>query len=205
MDTELNMDDPLEKLIAAKTNDELQDILLYIKDYSAAEVKLAISELQKRGKYFNELQLDYLKNVIQRKLIDENPNTPSYYSPKTIFTFSILCSVLYGSILFALNLKERRDKWVSIGFGITFMVFEITMSTIFNVDAFIILLVNAIGGGILAQYFWNRYIGKDIPYKKKSILISTLIAIALLIIFVLFIIFNEGMHNAFMANYETVY
>ncbi len=103
MDIKLTMDKPLENIMAAKTDDELHDILLDIRDYNANEVSSAISELQKRGKYFNELQLEYLANIIKRKRIDEDPNTPFYYSPKAIFSFSILCSVVYGSILLALN------------------------------------------------------------------------------------------------------
>lgn len=196
------MDNSLEKLMAAKTTDELHDILLDIKDYNANEVSSAISELQKRGKYFNQLQLDYLKRIIQGKLIDENPDTPSYYSPKAIFSFSLICSVLYGSILLALNLKERRDKLVSIGFGLTFMVFEITLVKMLNVGIVILFLVNAIGGKIIAQYFWYRYLGKNVPYKKKSILISYIIVLALFVTFVLFVIFNEGMRAAFKAGYE---
>ncbi len=196
------MDNPLEKVMAAKTDDELHDILLDIKDYSANEVSSAISELQKRGKYFNELQLDYLKNVIQRKRIDENPDTPWYYSPKAIFTFSVFCSVLYGAILLAINLKERRDKWASIGFGLTFLVFEITLYQVFNLGSSITFLVNAIGGGILAWYFWDKHLGKNIAYKKKSILVSVLIAIAIFALCVILVIFNEDMRNALKAGFE---
>ncbi len=85
--------------MASKTDEELETYLIDIKKYSAAEVKTALAEQQKRGKVYNQLQLNYIQQIILRKVVTEDPNTPVLYAKETIFIFSFLCSVLFGSIL----------------------------------------------------------------------------------------------------------
>jgi len=166
--------------MAAKTDEELETYLIDIKKYSAAEVRTALAEQQKRGKQYNQHQLNYMQQIIERKVLAEDPNTPILYAKETIFMFSFLCSVLFGAILLSINIKDQRDKWVVIGFGITYTVFMATIgANLAKGMAFIPIVLSAIGGVILQSYFWNRYIGKDVLYKKKSVLVPFLIAVAI--------------------------
>jgi hypothetical protein len=177
----INMNDPLENLMADKTDKELEGYLINVKQHTAAEITAALSELQQRGKEPNSMQLAYLNQIIRRKLIDEDPNVAVYYSKQSLFTFSILFSVLAASILLSLNLKDKREKWVIIGFGITYTVFMVTTVSQFSNNILIPFGFNALGGAVLQTFFWNRYIGKDTLYKRKSLLIPTLVAIAICI------------------------
>jgi len=166
--------------MASKTDEELETYLIDIKKYSAAEVRTALAEQQKRGKVYNQLQLNYIQQIIQRKVVAEDPNTPVLYAKETIFIFSFLCSVLFGSILLSINIKDQRDKWVVIGFGITYTVFMATIGgNLATGMAFIPIVLSGIGGVVLQSYFWNKYIGKDVLYEKKSILTPFLIAVAI--------------------------
>ena len=45
-------------------------------------------------------------------------------------------------------------------------------------DPLIVLAINAFAGIILQTLFWNKYIGKEVMYMKKPILIPFLIALA---------------------------
>lgn len=171
----------LANFMASLSDKELDKYLINHKNFSSSEIEAALVELQKRGKSFTDFQLQYFQNVIHRKQIEEDPNSPVYYSKMGIWWFSILFSVLFGAILLSFNLKDRREKWVVIGFGITYLVFMFTVldrvgSSSVTTTSFIL---NAIGGVVLQTYFWNKYIGLRTPYKSKSILIPILIGLAI--------------------------
>lgn len=186
------MDDSLEKLMASKTDDELDDYLIDIKLYSANEVRSAMRELEKRGKYMNQLQRDYFQKVIQSKLAEESEDTPVYYPRQSVFIYSMLLPVIFGFIVFALNLKNQRDKWVVIGFGITFFTVGVCLGSMLNAPARIPLLFNIIGAIIIESFLWNRYIGKDVLYKKRSMWAPVLIALAIVIPVALVSLYLDG-------------
>lgn len=174
------MNDSLENIMATKTDEELETYLIDIKKYSAEEVRTALAEQQKRGKQYNQLQLNYIQQIIQRKVIAEDTAIPVLYAKETIFIFSFLCSVFFGAILLSINIRDKRDKWVVIGFGITYTVFMATIGATLAVGMPLIpIVLSAIGGAVLQSYFWDKYIGKEVAYKKKSVLIPFLIAIVI--------------------------
>ncbi len=188
------MNQDLKDLMLAKTDEELDHYLRYPKKFSSSEMEIALAELQKRGKTLTDLQLLYLQRLIERKRIDEDPTVPAYYSKMGIWWFSILFSVLFGAILLALNLQNRRDKWVVIGFGITYLIFTFTIleqlePRYASSSSFIL---NAIGGAVLQTYFWNKYLGMRTIYKRKSILIPVVIALAVAIPLVVLSLYFRG-------------
>lgn len=175
------MDQDLKALMADKTDEELDHYLRYPKKFSSSEIETALVELQNRGKNLTDLQLLYLQRLIERKRIEEDPTVPAYYSQMGIWWFSILFSTLFGAILLSINLQNRRDKWVVIGFGITYFVLIFTVFERAGPSSATLTSVglNSIGGMVLQTYFWNKYIGVHTPYKRKSILIPVLIALAI--------------------------
>ncbi|RYG18642.1 MAG: hypothetical protein EOO07_08510 [Chitinophagaceae bacterium] len=180
--------------MAAKTDEELDNYLRYPKKFSSSEIEEALIELQKREKTFTDLQLLYLQRIIQKKRTDEDPHAPMYYSQMGIWWFSILFSVLFGAILLSLNLQNRRDKWVVIGFGITYVVFLFTI--VERVDAnsatLTSLVLNSIGGAVLQTYFWNKYIGMRTLYRRKSILVPVLIALGISVPLLILSVYFSG-------------
>jgi len=187
------MNQDVKDLLATKTDEELDNYLRYPKKFSSSEIEEALVELQRREKTFTDLQLVYLQRVIERKRIQEDPTIPSYYSQMGIWWFSVLFSVLFGAILLSLNIQNRRDKWVVIGFGITYFVFIFIMVERVGSSSATLtsIILNSIGGAVLQTYFWNKYIGMRTPYRRKSILIPVLIALGISVpLLILSVYFN---------------
>ena len=176
----IDRNDSFKALMIDKTNEELIDYLIDIRKHTADEVSAALEELQNRGKSYNETQLTYFRAVIKRKRLEESPDTPTYYSQQGITLFCILFSSLAGAILLSFNLKERREKWSVIGFGITYFVFLYILQDQTGLS-FVVLTLNAFSAVLLKYIFWNPYIGNNIFYHKKSLLIPLLIALAIAI------------------------
>ncbi len=198
-DQQDDLNNSLKELMATKTDEELENYLIDIKEYSSSEVRAALAEQQKRGKHYNELQLEYLHKIIKRKAADESSDTPTYYSQLAILLFSVFCSTLYGSILLALNVKNNRDKWIIIGFGLTYSILVITLANTLELHPMMPISLNTIGGFMLQTLFWDRYLDKDVLYKKRSILFPVLIAIGL---FMILILLNESLNNSFNMGFE---
>ncbi len=188
--------------MASKTDQELVDYLIDIRDYTADEITAALEELQKRGKRYNDEQLIYFQAVIKRKKLEEDPDTPRYYSQQGINLFVILFSVIGGAILLSFNLKNRVEKWSVIGFGVTYFLFLRLVQTIHN-DGLLILGLNAFSAVLLKYIFWNRYIGKDVFYLRKSLWIPLLITLVVLSPYIILVVYPNFMRG-FSENWEKI-
>lgn len=119
----------------------------------------------------------------------EDNNLPKLYSKGLILIFSGFFSVLFGAVLLLSNLKQLNEKkarlqvllfaMIYIG-GMIFTINSMKSSVNFSVP------LNILGGLILNEYFWNRYIGKDTEYNKKNWVKPTLISLGITVpIFIL--------------------
>ncbi len=96
---------------------------------------------------------------------------PEFYSKRLILIFSGLFSILFGAVLLLSNLKRAGEKKGM--FQVLIFVFIYVIGIIYTLDSMQTasnwsVLLNILGALILNEYFWNRYLGKDIEYKKKS-------------------------------------
>ncbi|SDR86289.1 hypothetical protein [Christiangramia echinicola] len=98
-------------------------------------------------------------------------NLPKLYSKRLILVFSGLFSVLFGTVILLSNLKKSGEKKGMIQVGIFALIYVtgmvITIQTM-NANTNLALPMNIAGALILNEYFWNRYIGKETEYEKKS-------------------------------------
>ena len=113
---------------------------------------------------------------------EEEKALPGLYSKRLILLFSGFFSILFGAVLLLSNLKQLNEKkgrlqvlifaliYVS---GMIYTINSIKSSVNFSVP------LNVLGGLILNEYFWNRYIGKDAEYEKKSWVKPTLISLGI--------------------------
>jgi hypothetical protein len=133
--------------------------------------------------------LFYDENIVK----DEN--APVYYSTRAIRVFSILCGVLFGSIMMAINLgkatEEKKGVGTVIGFGILFTIIEIYFLKDVKASFSLTYVCNLVGSYILNYLFWNKYIGTDTQYRAKPIWIPTIIGVILIGLFVLAIVLGE--------------
>ncbi len=116
--------------------------------------------------------------------LDDIDETPTLYSDKVIYVFSVLFSVIAGGILLARNLKEV-DRKDGIPHVLAFSVLYTFLSSYFLYVVKIGLLgtvvLAIIGSMVLNSYYWNAYIGKGITYYRKNYQKALMIVLLILI------------------------
>lgn len=193
-----------------KSDSELMDYVTKIERYTPTSIRAAIDELKKRGHNFSDEELSVLNrkihdNIEREKGKDDvhplkgsskwkrnvvtDANAPLYYSPGAIGVFSIVFTVVFGAVLLASNITNKKHKWTVIGFGIIYSALVILISQIPNNTSFTIIS-NIIGAGILTTVFWNKYIGRDTKFRTKPIWKALSISILITIPFVLAAIYG---------------
>ncbi|MBK8368777.1 MAG: tetratricopeptide repeat protein [Bacteroidetes bacterium] len=118
-----------------------------------------------------------------KKNVVDDPDAPQFYSERAIYGFSIAFSVLFGSILLAINLKQTGKKaqaWSVVAFGITYTAIQMFVLSSIERNTTGLGFVASMGGAlILNHYFWKTYIGKDIKYRTKPIWIPLIVGIVI--------------------------
>lgn len=175
------MDDPQETVISNMTDKELLRLITKAKRHTAMDIGYAVSELRKRGK-FNERKRSRILEVVREKIIDEDPEAPTYYSRETVVYASIFGTLLLGAILLALNVKSKYDRWVIIVGGATCTFYLFTMASIFKWSDMSLFEFFGLGGFLLSFPIWDFFIGPGFHYKKKSIWIPSLFAVAIFLL-----------------------
>ena len=131
------------------------------------------------------------QNIPQESTIfDDLKPVPEYYSQRAIYGFSFFCGALFGSILMAVNQNRTPDKkgvQEVIAFGILYTVFQIVAAqyTPPRAGSSFNMLLGIVAGTILNRFFWNKYIGQDVVYTKRSIVAPIIIAMVLIVLLVL--------------------
>ncbi len=171
------------------SKDELVNIIKNKDSEPDEKVSAAMGELRRRGFATDEGEIDLIKQVDQKP--DEN--SPTLYSVRVIYTFSILFSVVFGSILFALNLKTINKKEGIIPviiFSILYTALSIYVLSLVDLRSPGAFLFGAIGALIINNIFWNKYIGKNLLYHKKSFIKPLIIALIIFIPLTILIIWS---------------
>jgi hypothetical protein len=111
---------------------------------------------------------------------------PLLYSKKAIYVFSFLFSVLFGAVLMIINLRALRKPEGIVPTASFSLAYVATAYFLLDfLEAQLRQPINsgstlAMMGGILFQKFvWERFIGADIKYRKRSIVAPLIIGMAL--------------------------
>lgn len=147
----------------------------------------------------NDLTDSLLINKTEQK---EAPSVPVLYSKEAILLCSIFATTLFGGIVFALNLikikKEQLAFYTIIGSFIYFVLSIFISILLLKSSIFFILKsfamysflgLDVLGGLLLSRTLWNKYIGKDIVYKQKSILVPIIIYFSICFLLTAFLVF----------------
>ena len=117
------------------------------------------------------------------------------YAPNAIYAFSLLCGPVFGSIMLAMNTRRtetRKGTWQVLLFGLGYQVLLVCLSQYIPHSNFGMGIALSVPGGLLLKNtFWNLYIGKDTPYKRRSVLAPVIIAIIIIVLLVLLIVYAE--------------
>ena len=157
------------------------------------KVSAAILELKNRG--FDTTDYSQIIEISKKNEPKLDENSPTLYSDKVIYVFSVLFTVLFGGILFAINLKEIGNKKgiaPSVIFSLLYTVLSIYILDLINASSGIGLIFSGIGALILNKIFWNKYIGKDIAYHKKSFVKPLIIALIIFTPLIILIIWASS-------------
>lgn len=200
-----------QRLMTKKSDKELEEYLNNIMAYSRDIVEAAIQELKNRGRLFTEVELSTFESKIQErentigkntitvrdsieKNIVEDESALALYSRKTVDWTTLIFGIIVGSILMALNFKSVEKKKGIIAvlfFGILYFILEIFIMSFLPDDMassltnVVRLGLNGLGAYIMHTLIWNKFIGKDFEYRKKTVWLPILIGIIINVLFIL--------------------
>lgn len=115
---------------------------------------------------------------------------PQLYSKSLILVFALLFSTIFAAVILMSNLrtlgKKKEAGWVLL-FAVVYLFATAIVMQALSLSPSITAIANVIGAAILNEFFWNKFIGRDLEYQKKSWKKPMLIAvgIALVLFFVL--------------------
>lgn len=204
------MENSFKTYMASRSEQELDNYLINPHKFTPEAINAAIAELEQRGKVFIESDLETVRAVIKQKLeiransdqeeVKENfvvnDTIPEYYSNRAVYFFSIFFSVIFGAVLLAINLwSNKTARWNVIGFGILYTAAAVSVMSQFEITSVWSVVINAIGGSILTGFFWNKYLGKAVEYKKKPVWKPVLISVLISIPFAAAMIYSMSSPN----------
>lgn len=207
------MEIDFEKLMAAKSAEDLQKYMTDNSRYTPEAISAAINELRKRGRVFTETELIKINSDIEQKKENDNNNNftfdwkknvvtdidaPLFYSERVIWYFSILFGVITGGVLLSINLKKLNKKKVSfftLLFGIIYSIFTIWIIGLISEKtkstSGLTIGFNGVGAFVLHRFFWRKYIGKDTKYRARPFWGPLVICIVFATIIILATIYSS--------------
>jgi len=187
-----------------KTDVELEYILKNKTSYNAQAITASIQLLKDRNgqsieldSVEKELAIEKEKKEIAKATIinaekkkhniTDDLNAPELHSKRAIMVFSGLFSAIFGAVLLMYNMKNtdnKKGKYQVLIFGILFSLVTIAAINLFAIRGNSALIFNIVGGGILNEYFWNKFIGKEFKHRKRSWLKPAIISMLITILII---------------------
>lgn len=190
-----------------KSDSELAHIIENKEKYTPEALQAVVWELEERS-LIEQGEIDFPEfaeipkneTPIQNEELEktalnkENPfedfEQPTLYSKKAILGFTLFFSTIFGVVLMMYNLKvmkKYKERTQVLLFGILYIVLSYALLEVLPKIYFITLIFNFIGYAILVEYFWNKFLGKDLPHEKKSVTKPLVISLLITVFFVVLI------------------
>ena len=206
------MDDNFKILAALKSDEELHNYVDNREKYLPESVEAAVAELQHRGVEFSDDELKVIAedmkarratSSVQSNSIGfffdpekvkqvEDEGAPAFFTKRAIYGFSVFFTLIFGSIMLAINVSKTKNRsgiiWIIL-YGLGFTVIISMLAQYFHLNSGFGIMLNILGTYPMNNFFWNKYIGNDRLYRVKPVWIPLIIGIALSAL-VLYIIFK---------------
>lgn len=197
------------KKFQSKNNKELEYILENKERYNSDAITASKQLLKLRIEHpinIDEVEIEMPEeNIleIQRKIAREKKNkrnitddlyAPELHSKRVILTFSVILTTIFGAVLLMYNMNQtgnRKGKTLVMVFGIAYTLTSIVLIQLLDLKANLALVFNFVGAGILNEYFWNNFIGKDFKYRRRSWAKPAIISILIIIPFLIALFYNK--------------
>lgn len=128
--------------------------------------------------------------------VTDDLNAPELHSQTAIAIFSAVFSTIFGTVLLMYNMKlinNLKGRNRVLIFGIIWTIFTITISSVISYKSSLVpLIFNLSGAAILTGYFWNKFIGKEFKYRKRSWIKPAIISVIIMIPFLLAVIYGRS-------------
>jgi hypothetical protein len=210
--TQFNMDDSFALRAAARSQDELYERVNNREKYLPETVEASVNELRYRGEIFSGEELTVIHEDMQARRdlagtpavgsgpfnnrdknnFVEDPDAPRLFSRSKIYFFSVLFSVLFGSVMMAVNVSKTPNRskaiWVVL-FGLAFTGSSALLALNFHLNSGLAILLTIAGAYLLEFLFWKRYIGESTLYRPSTIWIPLIIALIIYIPIIILIIY----------------
>lgn len=118
---------------------------------------------------------------------DRQEILPELYSKRLILIFALLFSGIFASFLLRSNLRntgQKKEGNMAVIFIFLMMLLFAAAIEAFSLPPNLTFIGNVIGAAILNEYFWNKYLGRDFEYERKSwgkpVMIALLISLPLM-------------------------
>jgi hypothetical protein len=198
------------KKFESKSDDELERII-HDKSKYVEQARIAAIEIltkrngQTESKVKAETEIratQERKMTVQNKareedkkesFVTDDPDAPELHSKITITLFACIFATIFGAVLMMQNFKEVgniKARNQVLAFGILYTAFSVFIINAIDVNVNLALPLNFGGAGILAEFFWNNQLGKEIRYRKKSWVKPAIISVIISIPFILALIFG---------------
>ena len=207
-----------KEMMSKMSDYELNGYIENRKNYTKEAVESAILELKNRGREFSEEETSEILQQFDKKKLESreyesinltasssgwkknvvtDKDAPEFYSEKAIYLFSVIFSVIFGSVLMSINFRKTESKkgaFEVLGFGILFFIVQVYILSMFPRKTIFTLMFSMVGALILNYFFWRKYIGKDTKYRAKPIWIPLIIGVVLIAayIFLMVTLANMG-------------
>ena len=126
----------------------------------------------------------------KKSFVTDDPEAPELHSKRVITMFSAIFSAIFGAVLMMHNFKEvgnSKARNQVLVFGILYTIASILIINALNIQA---IALNFTGAAILTEFFWNKQLGKEIKYRKRSWIKPAIISVIITIPFVLAVIYG---------------
>ncbi|MGB8373729.1 MAG: hypothetical protein WCE57_00280 [Salegentibacter sp.] len=130
-----------------------------------------------------------------RELQEENIDSqrtgeelPQLYSKRLILIFALIFSTIFAAVLLMSNLKslgKRRESYLVLFFTVFYMMVSVILIQVLSLPPDLTFVANVIGAAILNEFFWNKYIGRDREFQKKSWVKPAIVSLLISIPFVI--------------------
>jgi hypothetical protein len=217
------MQESLERNMMFLKDTELQNYIEYRTNFEPEEVLAAVKEYQRRGRVFTNEELASIKKDLkkltpeqieakkkvftgmagwkQNIIRDPQVDAPILYPRFAVYLFSVLFTVLFGSIMLAMNIKrteQKRGAGLVITSGGFVTLIELLIACYFPTASVLSIIIN-FGYSLYTGFgLWNEHIGNDTRYKARSLggpLLMGLLVYAIGGTFLYLIILYTRMHQ----------
>ena len=159
----------------------------------ARNIHLTEEELTIAKKDIREFPESDLSNndFKQKHLIVQDETAPLLYSKRAIWGFTFFFGALVGSILLTINLDRNRYKGTLpvllfgfiASFGLGFLV-----TNYIEPQGRLIFIFNGFAALILNELFWNKYIGKETQFRRRSIKVPLAIGLTFITAIIIYVL-----------------